>query len=85
MNTYTCLSGTRYTVQARTPEEAEQKLMAYWHGDNCPCGKPQWAIHHAQELVAENRLPSQELCVCVEKDEVDTDIQIIHASGEPLA
>lgn len=78
MNTYTCLSGTRYTVQARTPEEAEQKLMAYWHGGNCPCGKPQWAVIHAEEIGDDN------LCTCVEKDEVDTSIQIIHASGEPI-
>ena len=83
MPTYSVLSGTRYTVQARNTDEAEAKLQAFWFGLDCPCGRPQWAEAIGRELNKYGR--AHELCTCVEKDEVDTDIQILHVDGHPEA
>ncbi len=41
MAIYSLLSGTRYTVKASSEEQAEEKLVAYWNGLDCPCGLPQ--------------------------------------------
>lgn len=85
MPTYSVLSGTRYTVRARDEEEAEAKLQSYWFGDDCPCGLPQWGRDEARRLEEGGELAGDWLCECVEKDEVDTDIQIVHADRHPDA
>ena len=85
MPTYDVLSGTRYIVKADNEEQATQKLSAYWFGDDCPCGRPQWASDHAREIRERGENVEDHLCVCVEEQEVDTDIQIMHVSGHPDA
>lgn len=81
MPKYDCLSGTRYIVQAPNEEQALERLSAYWMGTDCPCGLPQWASDRARELEEGGELAGDWLCECVEEQEVDTDVQIIHVSA----
>ena len=81
MPTYSLLSGTRYTVKAKSEEEAEEKLSAYWNGLDCPCGLPQWGREEAKRLEEGGELSADWLCECVEEGEVDTDITIEHVSA----
>ncbi len=64
MASFSVLSGTKYEVQAANAEEAEAKLSAWYNGEDCPCGLPQWAEAAARE--------GGELCECVEEIEADT-------------
>jgi hypothetical protein len=83
MPNYTVLSGTRYLVNAPNEEVANEMLVAYWQGLDCPCGLPQWAFDRARELEERGELAADWLCGCVQELEVDTDIQVIHADGHP--
>lgn len=76
MPKYDVLSGTRYIVYARNEDEATEKLTAYWTGLDCPC----------LTLEKEGEGSGRWLrCQCVEEQEVDTTIQIVHVDGHPDA
>jgi hypothetical protein len=66
MASYQVLTGKKYDVVADTPEQAEQKYHAYIAGEDCPCGFPQWGEE------AEAEFGGDELCSCVEFNEIDT-------------
>ena len=83
MPTYELLSGTQYRVRARNEDEAHEKLAAYWHGNPCPCGLPQWGFHEARQIEERGELAGDHLCECVEEGEVDTLLQFV--DGHPEA
>jgi hypothetical protein len=83
MPNYELLSGTQYRVNARDTDEAHAKLVAYWQGLDCPCGRPQWAYDHAREITERGENPKDYLCECVEAGEADTVLQFTHADSHP--
>ena len=81
MPNYSLLSGTRYNVKANDEEQAQEKLIAYWNGLDCPCGLPQWASDYAEEIEARGDIVEENLCSCVQEIEADTDIRLEHVSA----
>lgn len=85
MPKYSLLSGTRYIVQAPNEEVANEKLVAYWNGLDCPCGLPQWGEQEAERLENGGEIVEDWLCSCVQEIEADTDIRLEHVDGHPDA
>jgi len=83
MPNYSLLSGTRYNVKARNEDEANEKLVAYWNGFDCPCGLPQWGYHEAERIEQEGKTVEEHLCSCVQEIEADTEIRLEHVDGHP--
>lgn len=72
MAEYEILSGEKWSVVADTPEEAKAKYYASERGEDCPCGKPQWALYLVTELALAGKDWRDELCDCVNELETDT-------------
>lgn len=81
MPNYSLLSGTRYNVRANDEEQAQEKLIAYWNGLDCPCGLPQWGYEEAERLEKGGETVEDWLCSCVQEIEADTDIRLEHVSA----
>lgn len=64
MASYQVMVGKKYDVIADSAEEARDKYFGYLAGEDCPCGFPQWG----EEASANG----DELCKCVEFNEIDT-------------